>query len=234
LEWIAPGHFDVLILFFMPCKSHADPFTKKSRAAEMADMLLFGGNSTPSVPDRNVSDDQAFLQSWLRSRQTTAPYGNASRRSSSSTSRKLLLFQQQRQDPNDGFVKAYSGWVSNTKGFSNLQVGRSSLTDSWLQGPLMWPPVFNHLADTGLECEAAEEAVSAVLQVSSVMKRYYTSEAYLSTVKVAPWGLSSNLPRVHMSKKLKNSNSSFAQVFVFRATFHRKLPCFSCAWWIHC
>ena len=66
---------------------------------------------------------------------------------------------------------------------------------------------FEHLADSGKDCQAADEAVSAVMQVAHVLKRYYTSEEYLNTVSIPPWGLASNVPTIYLSNKVKNSTS---------------------------
>ena len=60
--------------------------------------------------------------------------GNMSVNESAGGGRRRLLQQQ------DSFVRAYSDWVASTRGFSNVQIGKNQLTDSWLEGPLMWPP----------------------------------------------------------------------------------------------
>lgn len=40
----------------------------------------------------------------------------------------------------DNSIKTYSSIISATKEYSMLSVGKTSVTDSWLEGPLQWPP----------------------------------------------------------------------------------------------
>lgn len=40
----------------------------------------------------------------------------------------------------DTSIRAYSSIVAATREYSRTAVGKSSVTDSWLQGPLQWPP----------------------------------------------------------------------------------------------
>lgn len=129
--------------------------------------------------------------------------GNVTTNMTRGSSRRHLL------QSNDNFVRAYSAWVAATKGYSNIQIGQSRLTDSWLQGPLLWPPRFDHLADSGKDCQAADEAVAAALQVADILRRYYTSEEYLGSMTTPPWDLQSNSPSVYMSPTAKDK--AFAQ-----------------------
>ena len=136
------------------------------------------------------------------------------------TNRRRNLLQTNNDDQ---FIKTYSAWVAATKGFSNIQIGQTSLTDTWLQGPLMWPPRFDHL--DGGECKAADEAVSAGLQVANMLRRYYTSEEYLNAVtKLPTWDVASNAPKVYMMPdKLKN-DSLFVQATPRPANDRKDLP----------
>lgn len=40
----------------------------------------------------------------------------------------------------DDSIKVYSSIIAATKEYSRTSVGKTSVTDSWLQGPLQWPP----------------------------------------------------------------------------------------------
>lgn len=40
----------------------------------------------------------------------------------------------------DDSIRAYSSIISATKEYSRVSVGKTSVTDSWLEGPLQWPP----------------------------------------------------------------------------------------------
>lgn len=191
-------------------ESHILAMDHSTKAAEMADEFLAQtANSSEWLQKRvnmtlllaQIEDDMTQKNGSLQ-QEILAENGSSRRR---------LLQQGDSFEEEQRFVQVYSGWISNTKGFSNLQIGKSKLTDNWLEGPLLWPPVFNHLADSRLDCEAADETVSAVLQVSGVLKQYFTSEEYLHTVNMPPWGIGQNMPTIHMSKKLKNANSSFVQ-----------------------
>ena len=79
---------------------------------------------------------------------------------------------------NDVSIRAYSSIIAATRGYSRLEVGKTAVTDSWLQGPLQWPPKFNHLADQGAQCMVLRETFDAVLQVSMMLKSFYVSDAY--------------------------------------------------------
>ena len=93
-----------------------------ARAAEMADLLFYdmnegSRNTTQLLLDQNNNNSEA------------------------SRSRRLL-----QSDDDTRFIKTYSAWVASTKGFSNIQIGKSKLTDSWLEGPLQWPPRYTPLS----------------------------------------------------------------------------------------
>lgn len=124
-----------------------------------------------------------------------------------SARRRLLSTALENDD--DDFVRTYSSWVASTRGFSNIAIGKSKLTDSWLQGPLQWPPRYNHLADSSLQCQAVEESVSSILQVSMVLKKYYTSDVYLSTVSLPPWEVQDNIPSFLHSDSEKVETTAF-------------------------
>jgi hypothetical protein len=54
--------------------------------------------------------------------------------------RRSLL--QQGIKPLDQSIRVYSSIITATKGYqgSKEQIGKNQITDSWLQGPLRWPP----------------------------------------------------------------------------------------------
>lgn len=40
----------------------------------------------------------------------------------------------------DNTIKVYSSIIAATKQYSNVKIGKNAVTDTWLQGPLQWPP----------------------------------------------------------------------------------------------
>ena len=87
-------------------------------------ILASSSSSPPLSHDDNISMNKTHHN------QT----GNASL----STGRSLL--QSQNIKPLDQSIRVYSSIITATKGYSKQEIGKNQITDSWLQGPLRWPP----------------------------------------------------------------------------------------------
>jgi hypothetical protein len=176
---------------------------------------LFSSMGSSSSSSDFLDDIDEYMKKASSNSSQAASNGTSSANTTAnvsiSSSRRLLVSSSQEEGGDDSFVRSYSSWVASTRGFSNIAIGKSKLTDSWLQGPLQWPPRYNHLADSSLDCQAVEEAVSSILQVSTVLRTYYTSEVYLSTVSLPPWGVQDNIPSFMNSDDEKVSGTAFMQ-----------------------
>lgn len=80
---------------------------------------------------KNLLFMQLIHQLHANNKSSHSHQGNGSS-SSGSSGRSLLQM--------DDSIKTYSSIISATKEYSRIAVGKTTITDSWLQGPLQWPP----------------------------------------------------------------------------------------------
>jgi hypothetical protein len=84
------------------------------------------------VVEKNLTNSSLELRGEQRRRRRLL-VSNSSL--TSQKTRKLLV----QEDP-DRAIREYSSILTMTKGYSRNDIGKNALTDSWLQGPLRWPP----------------------------------------------------------------------------------------------
>ncbi len=108
-------------------------------------MHLLHGNNNPSVVVAKATMD--FMESYL-----LLPYTQDVPVNVSGDNHPLLntsdtntsLYNQTRLSRHlaqmDDSIRRYSSIISATKQYSKIEVGKTAITDSWLKGPLQWPP----------------------------------------------------------------------------------------------
>lgn len=82
----------------------------------------------------DAAADTVPRKSTRHPRNKTTIVADFIRQQKSSLGKKRSLLQM------DDSIRAYSSIVAATKEYSRISIARSPVTDTWLQGPLQWPP----------------------------------------------------------------------------------------------
>ena len=98
-----------------------------------------------SMKIMQAGDTISFLENHLLllalapgGRNSTVVGNNDVMKSAENTSQPHLQLRRLLQM--DKSIREYSSIISATRGYSKVDVGKNTITDSWLQGPLQWPP----------------------------------------------------------------------------------------------
>ena len=130
-------HGDSIISFmetslFLPTSPSSSPPPNARTDDDTVETRNLTSYSLSPPPNARTDDDTVETQSPTLNQSNTL-----------SIRRRRLLQSPSTSDIKDRLdksVRVYSSILTATKGFSKVYIGKNELTDSWLQGPLRWPP----------------------------------------------------------------------------------------------
>lgn len=101
-------------------------------------------------------------------------------------------------------IRQYSTLVSLVGSSEDVPIS-ARVAETWLQGPMGWPPRFEYW-DAQSPCAVYETLRDAMVQSTQVMVKYYTTDFAKSRV-APPWDIPGNIPQLYTGAGGENASA---------------------------